>query len=185
MVKKILLLLFIVFTVSFGEVNDSRSYLKESDKQEIESKILEMEKNDGINYYVNIGNKMDDSEKIEKTIILDIIPDGKNDVNVQLKFTQDIDTTLHEEEIDNVLVQGEELLIKKQYKEFILKALEVSEKVVEDIKKEKIEVEKKEIEGTVTQNKFAIFVILLLIGLSIFVTLKFIRHGKKKKKRRM
>jgi len=185
MVKKILFLLFIVFSITFGQVNDSRNYLKENDKQEIEKKISDIESKNDITYYVNLGKKIDDTEIMEKTIILNLIPDGKNVVNAELKFTQDIDTSPYEEKIENVLVEGEVLVTKKQYKEFILSVLDTSEEIMADIKTEKIEVEKKEVKGTLAMNKFAVIIILLLVGLAIFVTLKFINAGKRGRKRRM
>ena len=175
MIKKILFLILVVFTFSFGEVNDSGNYLKADEKQEIEAKILEIEKNSDIVYHVNLGRKMNEKDIVEKTVILDIIPDGKSEVNVQLKFTQDIDTSSQADEIDNLLAESEEAVTKKEYKTLILNVLDLSDKIVQEIKKEKVEVEKQEVKKSIIENKFAGLVILILIAIAIFTTLKFVK----------
>ena len=183
MIKKIVFLILVVFTVSFGEVNDSGNYLTTDEKQKIEKKLSEIEKNGDIVYYVNLGRKMDDQDIVEKAIILDIIPDGKNDVNVRLKFTQDIDTSAYEEEIDNLLVEGEDAIVKKEYKKFIFSVLDVSEKIVDDIEIDKKEVQKQEVKKAFIENKFAGLLVLIFIAIAIFVTLRFIKMGGIKKRR--
>jgi hypothetical protein len=175
MIKKIIFMLFVIFTISFGQINDSGNYLTKDDKEKIEKKISEIEKNGDIVYYVNIGRKIDDKDIIKKTIILNIIPDGKDDVNVQLKFTQDIDVSSYEGMIDNLLVESEDLISKKEYKTFIFNTLDLSEKIVNDIAAEKRKVEEKEAKKVIIENKFAGIIVLLLIAISIFVTLKFVK----------
>ena len=177
MIKRIVFLIFVVFTFSFGQVNDSGNYLTTEEKQEIEKKLSEIEKNGDIVYHINLGRKMDEKDIVEKAIILDIIPDGENDINVKLKFTQDIDTSAYEEEIDNLLIEGEEAIVKKEYKKFILSVFNVSEKIVDDIEVDKQEIQKKEVKKTFIENKFAGLIILILIAIVIFVTLKFIKMG--------
>ncbi|HAS80003.1 MAG TPA: hypothetical protein DCR90_03735 [Fusobacteriaceae bacterium] len=185
MIKRIIFLLLIIFTFSFGQVNDSGNYLTIEEKQEIEKKLSEIEKNGDIVYHVNLGRKMDEKGIVEKTIILDIIPDGKNDINVKLKFTQDIDTSAYEEEIDNLLIEGEEAIVKKEYKSFILSVFNVSEKIVENIEVDKQEIQKKEVKKAFIDNKYAGLLILIFMAIAIFITLKFIKIGgiKKSKKK--
>lgn len=168
-------MIFVVFTISFGQINDSGNYLTKEDKAKIEEKISEIEKSGDIVYYVNIGRKMDDKDIIDKTIILNIIPDGKDDVNVQLKFTQDIDVSSYEGLIDNLLVEGEDAISKKDYTTFIFNALDLSAKIVENIKVEKEEVEKQEAKKAFVENKSAGIIILIFIAIAIFTTLKFIK----------
>ena len=184
MIKKIIFLIFVVFTVSFGQINDSGKYLSIDEKQEIEKKLSEIEKNGDIVYHINLGRKMNDKDIVEKAIILDIIPDGKNDVNVMLKFTQDIDTSAYEEEIDNLLIEGEDAIVKKEYKKFIFSVLDVSEKIVNDIEIDKKEVQKQEVKKTFIENKFAGLLVLIFIAIAIFVALKFIKMGGIRKRRR-
>ena len=183
MIKRIVFLILVVFTFSFGQVNDSGNYLTAEEKQEVEKKLSEIEKNGDIVYHINLGRKMDDKDIVEKAIILDIIPDGKNDVNVKLKFTQDIDTSAYEEEIDNLLVEGEGAIVKKEYKKFILSVLDVSEKIVDDIEVDKQEIQKQEVKKTFIENKFAGLLILIFMAIAIFVTLRFIKMGGIKKRR--
>ncbi|MEI6856780.1 hypothetical protein [Psychrilyobacter sp.] len=177
MIKRIVFLSLVVFAFSFGQVNDSGNYLTAEEKQEVEKKLSEIEKNGDIVYHINLGRKMDEKNIVEKAIILDIIPDGKNDVNVKLKFTQDIDTSTYEEEIDNLLIEGEDAIVKKEYKKFILSVLDMSGKVVDDIEVDKKEIKKQEVKKTFIENKFAGLLILILIAIAIFVTLRFIKMG--------
>ncbi|MCS5420361.1 MULTISPECIES: hypothetical protein [Psychrilyobacter] len=177
MIKRMVFLILVVFTFSFGQVTDSGNYLTAEEKQEIEKKLSEIEKNGDIVYHINLGRKMDEKNIVEKAIILDIIPDGKNDINVQLKFTQDIDTSDYEEEIDNLLVEGEDAVVKKEYKKFILSVLDVSEKIVDDIEVDKKEIQKQEVKKTFIENKFAGLLILIFMAIAIFVTLRFIKMG--------
>ena len=182
MIKRIVFLIFVVFTFSFGQINDSGNYLTSDDKQEIEEKLSEIEKNGDIVYYVNLGRKMDEKNIIEKSIILDIIPDGKNDINVKLKFTQDIDVSAYDEEIDNLLVEGETAIVKKEYKKFILSVLDVSKKIVDDIKVDEKKIQKKEVKKTFIENKFAGLLILIFVAIAIFATLRFVKMGGIRKK---
>ena len=175
MIKKMIFMLFVIFTISFGQINDSGNYLTKEDKEKIEKKISEIEKNGDIVYYVNIGRKIDDKDIIKKTIILNIIPDGKDDVNVQLKFTQDMDVSSYDGMIDNLLVESEEAISKKEYKTFIFNTLDLTAKIVDDIVVEKRKVEKQEAKKALIENKFAGLVILILIAIAIFTTLKFIK----------
>lgn len=182
MVKRIMFLILIVFTCSFGQVNDSGNYLTTEEKQEVEKKLSEIEKNGDIVYHINLGRKMDEKDIVEKAIILDIIPDGKNDINVKLKFTQDIDTSAYEEEIDNLLIEGEEAIVKKEYEKFILSVLDVSEKIVDDIEVDKQKIQKQEVKKTFIENKFVGLLILIFMAITIFITLKFIKTGRIRKK---
>jgi len=185
MIKRIMFLILIIFTFSFGQVNDSGNYLTIEEKQEIEEKLSEIEKNGDIVYHINLGRKMDEKGIVEKAIILDIIPDGENDINVKLKFTQDIDTSAYEEEIDNLLIEGEEAIVKKEYKKFILSVFSVSEKIVEKIEVDKQEIQKKEVKKAFIENKYAGLLILIFIALAIFITLRFIKiAGIKKSKKK-
>ena len=175
MIKKIIGIFLLVFAFSFGEVNDSGNYLTADEKKEVEAKILKIEKNSDIVYYINLGRKMDEKDIVEKAIILDMIPDGKDELNVQLKFTQDLDTTNYEEEINGLLAGSKNSITKKEYKTLILNILDVSEKIVAGLEKEKVEVEKKEVKKSIVDNKFAGLIVLLLIAMAIFVTLRFVK----------
>jgi len=175
MIKRILFLIFVVFSFSFGQINDTMNALTTDDKQEIEKKISEIEENKGVKCFINLGKKMDDEKIIEKTVILDIIPDGKENVNVQLKFTQDIDTSSYGEKIENLLTLNQDTILKKDYKQFILSVLNLSDEIISNIEIEKEEVQKQEVKKSILENKFAPIGILILILIAIFSTLKFMK----------
>ncbi len=184
MIKKILFVMFTIFTISFGEINDSNNYLKESEREKIEARIKEIEKKHNIVYYINLGRSINEEDIVEKTIILDIIPDGKSGINVKLKITQDIDTSDFEEEMENLLIQGEEAILGKKYDLFINEVLEVSDKVLEELEVEKKEMIDGEREKSIFSSKLVVITVLLLIFIAIFTIFKLMKLGGARKRKR-
>jgi hypothetical protein len=169
MMKRIIFFFMLVISsISFSTLNDHSQLLNDGDKKVIEEKIQDIEKESNISLYVNLGRKMDEKNIVNKTIILDIIPDGKDDVNVKLKFTPDFDTSKYEAEIESTLDQGEALIKEKKYKDFIISVLDVSSNVMDEIKEDNQNLSKQEVKKSFIENKFSGILILVFIFIGSF-----------------
>lgn len=180
--KRILFFLFIISTISFSQINDFSNYLTKDEEAKIGKKISEIEKKHDIIIYINIGKGIDEDQFKEKTILYNLVSDGKNGLNLELKITQDMDLSDYNDAIDKILTQAGEHLIEKKYEAFLLNLLNDTDKLLTQVKIEEREEKVDEIEGTIFSSFLGWLMVLVIIIISIIVTLKVYRSKVRKRR---
>lgn len=178
MLKKILVGMVILGNILFAQVNDNLNLFKEQDKTLINEKIEKFQDATGIKVYVNtlIPDEGFEIENPEKAIILNFRQKENNIINVEVKFTQDLNMEEKDEEMNVLLNNLEEFINKKDYGDYTVEFLDGTQELLSE------NITLKEQEAHEKENnffKYGIIGIIVFIVLTILIIISKIKRRKK------
>lgn len=181
--KKVLLVFFALFSISFCEIKDDLDIFNATEEKTLGEQIDILQKKHGIKIIV-VTSEYGDSyilENPEKTLIMNIQKSGENIVKIEENFTNDMNMQEKDNDISLLIDNLEPFLLKKEYVKYLVEFASSSLEMYEATEKENLEMEKKEfyVEHKWALIKWSAIVLTLLniIGRICYIS--------KKKKQRM
>jgi hypothetical protein len=155
-------------TLSFSKLNDDLGVFSKEEIERIEQRVDEISKESELDIYINtykVG-KNTQLKVLEKSVIIDMIKVDNNNLTVKLNFTQDVDISPYQEEIENILGNLGDLILEGENEKYTIDLLGSLEDVFKRMAEDQ-EVQKDKFSGGKKPNKFLIFLISFVITLSV------------------
>lgn len=146
--KKILLIIlsFVIFSNVFAGVKDETNTLDFKAIRRLERVVERIENSKNVKIYINIfdGEESFQPADPQKSVIFNIQKINKEEIGVELKFSEDLDMESKSVELGVVMDHCKKNLYEEKYEEYINCVLESIDKIIASDEKE-MEEEKKEI----------------------------------------
>ena len=164
--KRIAVLFLIIYIsiLSFAEVNDKVGVLTEEERGKLQTRLEEVSKTTGVNFYINYSKEGETPQlkEVEKSVIIDLIKVDSSNLKVKVNFTQDIEVEEYREEVEGTLENLEEFLNEGKNLEYSIELLgSLEELILKEKETEKIE--KKEF-AKKGNNKSKFLILLFILG---------------------
>ncbi|WP_320045786.1 hypothetical protein [uncultured Ilyobacter sp.] len=177
--KKILVLFILILSVlSFSQIKDNLGSFSDEEVKKIEERMEEISKNSELDLYINTyksGGNNTQLKVLEKSVIIDMVKVDNEHLNVKLSFSQDIDISPYQEELENVLGNLGNLITEGENEKYTLELLSSLEDIFKRMGEDK-EIQKEKFSKSGNLN--GVFLFLVFLGIGIFV-------GKNKKVREL
>ncbi|MGL6115487.1 MAG: hypothetical protein ACRC1R_10750 [Cetobacterium sp.] len=134
MLKKCFLGIIFISTIIFAQINDNLNILNDGDKTLIQEKIEELKEKNDIKVYVNtlISGEGFEIEDPEKSILINFTQKDDKTVNVEIKFTQDLNMEEKGPELDILLDNLEQFVKEKKYGEYTVEFLNGTQELLSE-----------------------------------------------------
>jgi len=176
--KKILVLFILILSVvSFSQITDNLGSFSDEETKRIETKMEEISKNSELDLYINTYKAGENTQLkvLEKSVIIDMVKVDNEHLNVKLSFSQDIDISSYQEELENVLGNLGNLITEGENEKYTLELLNSLEDIFKRMGEDK-EIQKEKFSKSGNLN--GVFLFLVFLGIGVFV-------GKNKKVREL
>lgn len=170
--KKLLLAFVLINSILFAKINDSLSLFTEEQKVSIDTIINKMQKNYGLEIYVNTysGEEGFITDKNQKAILLNLIKINDDKVKVELKFTKDMELDENTKNaIENLLGENEKAIEEKNNALYVEEMLVGIDALLENIKEEDPIIIEAENRGISKKNIFIGLGLAILVIFGIIV----------------
>ncbi|WP_319369898.1 hypothetical protein [uncultured Ilyobacter sp.] len=167
--KKILVLFVLVLSVlSFSQIKDNLGSFSEEETKRIEKRMEEISKNSDFDLYINTYKPGENTQLkvLEKSVIIDMVKVDDEHLNVKLSFSQDIDISLYQEELENVLGNLGNLITEGENEKYTMELLTSLEDVFNRMGEDK-EIQKEKFSKSGNLSGVFLFLIFLVIGVFV------------------
>ncbi|BDU49739.1 hypothetical protein [Haliovirga abyssi] len=168
---KIIILYFVIINSIFANVTDELGVFNQEEKNNLEKKIKNVEKEYKISYYIYILNKDSEVEKtlvdLKRSVIIKIVKKYK----VKLYFTKDISIEGYSDEIDNLLNKTTDLIAGKDYLDYIYEVIGDTKDIINIIDVGE-KTDSKQLINNTMKNIFIGILVFLIIIVLIFRYIK-------------
>ncbi len=161
--KKLLIVLVLLISVlSFSQIKDDLGAFSEEEINRIEKRMEEISEKSELDIYINTykTGKNIQLKVLEKSVIIDMVKEDSNHLNVKLNFTQDIDVSSYQEELENILGNLGNLISEGENEKYTLELLTNLEDVFNRMAEDK-EVQKDKFSKSGFTASFFVFMIIL------------------------
>ncbi|WP_319204164.1 hypothetical protein [uncultured Ilyobacter sp.] len=167
--KKILVLFILILSVlSFSQIKDNLGSFSDEEVKRIEERMEEISKNSELDLYINTYKTGENTQLkvLEKSVIIDMVKVDDEHLNVKLSFSQDIDISPYQEELENVLGNLGNLITEGENEKYTLELLNSLEDIFKRMGEDK-EIQKEKFSKSGNLNGVLLF--LVFLGIGIFV----------------
>lgn len=167
--KKILGLFILILSVfSFSQIKDNLGSFSSEETKRIEKRMEEISKKSKLDLYINTykDGKNTQLKVLEKSVIIDMVKVDNEHLNVKLSFSQDIDISSYQEELENVLGNLENLITEGENEQYTMELLTSLEDIFNRMGEDK-EIQKEKFSKG--GNLSGVFLFLIFLGVGVFV----------------
>ncbi|WP_372714641.1 hypothetical protein [Ilyobacter sp.] len=167
--KKILILFVLILSVlSFSQIKDNLGSFSDEEVKRIEERMEEISKNSELDLYINTYKPGENTQLkvLEKSVIIDMVKVDSEHLNVKVSFSQDIDISPYQEEIENVLGNLGNLITEGENEKYTMELLTSLEDIFNRMGEDK---ESQKEKFSKSGNLSGVFLFLIFLGIGVFV----------------
>lgn len=180
--KKIFLLFFALFSISFCEIKDNINIFTEAERKSLEEQIDSLQKKYEIKIFVVTSEYGEGYilENPERTLIINIQKSSDKLVKVEESFTNDMNMQEKDKDISLLIDNLEHFLLQKNYVKYVSEFASSALEMYNATEKENLEVEKREF---YMEHKWSIikWAVIVLTMLNIIGRIYYISRKKKQR----